>query len=258
MASEDSKRERMKELARKLKAMADSAEEVGNDAEAKAFAVKMQKVMHQYSIDLSEIEYQDVRDEKIIQRIVRMSEVGHKDMKRKEVWTRDLALSLATHFFCRVHHYRSSNMLSFVGREEHVESLKCTLAAFIYLTFKLQRKAYHKIYWSVRPPQSHMSVEERRAILKGFKPSWRSGFSTGIAVALKEEIEKRKQVEDEGQYALIRLKDMMTTVDDYISENVTFSKRQSTSSVYTGNTVGWQQGYETGKQQIIGQKHIES
>jgi len=255
MSESATKRERMKVLASKLKAMSDSASEIGNDDEAKAFAVKMQKIMHQYSIDLSEIEYANVRDDAIITRHVRMSEVGHKDMHKSELWSRTLAYHTASFFFCRVSHFKGTNAITVYGREEHVESYVCTLRAFVYLTLKLGKRAYHKIYWEVRPPKSDMSVTERRAILKGFRSSWKRGFADGIHAALSDQVEKRKS-ESVGECALVRLKDMLTTVNNYVSENIKFSKAKSTAHADYSNARGMREGYDTGRDQVESQRHL--
>ena len=224
---------------RKLHAQAEGAKEIGSMAEAEAFAKKVKELMDRHKIDMSQIEFNDYDEEDVENMVVFWSEYGHKDLKRKEMWTSQLAVTVAMYCNCRVLTRIGSNMVSVWGRKTDLDVVSYTLQTLTPICLKLCKRAYHEIYWEVRPLEPY----ERKAILKGFRASWKIGFIQGVQRGLEEA--EKKIAETADSTALIRVSGMMEKVDDYLATNMKLKK--SKRSRYQHNSRGFNEGFDTGK-----------
>jgi len=235
------------EKIKKLHQKGMSAEQIGSTAEAATFAKKVQELINKHKIDMSQINFNDYKDEDIDHVYLRWSEYGHKDTKVVCQWTAHLANMVAGYCNCRVLRHTGSNMLSAYGRKTDLEVLDYMLKTMTPICLKLGYQAYHKIYHEVRPLEPY----ERRNILRGFKISWKMGFIKGVQDGLtraEEEAKKQyasKTLED-GTYAMVRLTGMLARVDSYISTGVRTSK-SSAKGRRSNHNSAYNEGYETGK-----------
>jgi hypothetical protein len=239
------------EKVKKLHAKAENAEEIGSQDEANAFAAKVKQMMDMHKLTMSDIAYKEYEQSDIHDVILRWSQFGHKDIGKREQWTASLLHHVAQFHSCKTFVYKGTNRCRLIGREEDIEAVKSLLSVLVPVCLKLCKKAYHKIYWEVRPPKSNMPVYERKAILKGFRASWKVGFIDGVFDALAEQEEKSKEEAAEQGYAVIRLSGCVQAVNDYVSTNLRVSKKSySHSSRVRHNSRGYEEGEKTGRASI--------
>jgi hypothetical protein len=105
------------ELLQKLINHEHSARDIGNIAEAEAFAVKIQTLLTEHKLSMSEVEYQEQEQvDPIGHEYVGADQIGIKD-GRFEYWLGCLATAVANNFFC--HTLRTvggGRSIKFVGR----------------------------------------------------------------------------------------------------------------------------------------------
>ncbi len=104
------------ELLQKLINHERSARSIGNIAEAEAFAVKIQTLLTEHKLSMSEVEYQEQEKfDPIGNEVVGADQVGMKD-GRFEYWLGCLASAIAENFFCHALRFSASRKINFVGR----------------------------------------------------------------------------------------------------------------------------------------------
>jgi len=247
--SED--KEKILDKVRKLHAKAENAGQIGSQDEANAFAAKVKEMMDKHKLSMSDISYQKYEQSDIKDITILWSNFGHKDLGCREQWTASLLTQISSFHGCKAFVYKNTNRCRLIGREEDIEAVKTLLSILVPVCLKLCKKAYHKIYWEVRPPKSNMPEYERKQILKGFKASWKVGFIDGVFNALAEQEERSKEEAAEQGYAIIRLSGCMQAVNEYVCTNLNVSKKGfGHSSSVRHNTRAYSEGEKTGRASI--------
>lgn len=103
--------EAVHERIRKLIAHAESARTIGNIAEAQAFAAKVQKMLLDHKLTMSDVE---TAEQPVAHQVGEPSRV----YKRAQVWSTHLGSAVARSCFCRVIEMTGTSRLIFVGREQ--------------------------------------------------------------------------------------------------------------------------------------------
>lgn len=124
----------------KIKRHADSAKEIGNEAEAQAFATMLQNLLLRHKLDMSDIDYaKEMQSEPIIEH--EPETVWGKDgrvykdfpdvevVNKRRQWAEDLAGIITKAYSCRFLVSRGSSMIYFVGHKSNV--MQCE---YLFLT----------------------------------------------------------------------------------------------------------------------------
>jgi hypothetical protein len=119
------------DLLQKLITHERSAREIGSVAEAETFAAKIQTMLTQHKLSMSEVEYEaQEKLDPIDSEFVRHGEFGLKDGPR-ENWLAILSHAVAQSFFCRTFYYHGCpQTMIFVGRDS---DRKAAIAMYSYL-----------------------------------------------------------------------------------------------------------------------------
>lgn len=231
------------EKVQKLHAKAQNAEEIGSKAEAEIFARKVKAMMDKHKLSMTDIAYKEYDESDIKNFIVRWSEFGHKSTKKRCQWTSNLCNQIAKYNSCRMFVFKGSNSVSLYGREEDIEAVKCLLSVLVPVCIKLDERAYHEIYWEVRPLPEY----ERKKALKGFRLSWKLGFVDGVFLALKEQQEASIKEATSSEYALVRLSGAINAVNDHIAKHCGRIGNATRHSRTSHHNRGYEEGQRAGK-----------
>lgn len=189
------------EKLKKLLAHQRSAEKIGSQAEAAAFAAKVQELLFANKLSMNEIDVQEQeRDEPIEKQYVSAADLGFARLRQRVEWMEDLANAVARNFFCRILVVEGSNTIVFVGRETdrqaviqmfgHLAQMATELAADELTRWKngggmeIESDDSFNDYGELRSDAVRSRI---------FKRSFLRGFVSAISTRLRE---NRKDLED--------------------------------------------------------------
>lgn len=203
----------------KLKAHAESAKNIGSEAEAEAFATMMQTLLIKHKLSLTDLEYANYeKDDPVGTHRIDYTKYPEFKVKHSRVaWAESLASIVAEAHFCKILVAPRSNKLWLVGREQDAQIAEYMIMTLTRNVEKIADKAYVKYFYACR---DQGRVEDAR----GYRASFLKGFVSRLRVRYQEEL---KREESTTSTALIRLTGAMTVVNEFIKKNYT----QSASAV---------------------------
>jgi len=182
----------------KLVAMRDGAAKVGNQAEAEAFAAKVQDLLMRHKLSMSDVELARQKDDDPVgETLYHPVAHGRKSVGRRVAWQERLASAVARAHFCRIYVWPGSNVVTFVGRESDR-----LVAVWMFTTLadtaeRLAKEAKRQVSWLDDSPE--------------FRQSWLRGFVAAIASRYAESRKAAERSASERGVALIRLADNAVT-----------------------------------------------
>lgn len=247
------------EKVRKIKAMAEG--KGTTEAEAQAFAAKMQEMMLRYQLSMSDVEYEKVREEEGVEiRFYPHSAntnvpkwAQQKDMKE---WARMLAGIIAKANQCKVLFYSDKGstkcvFLSFLGRETNAtvcfETMMYLFPAACHIAARAYDREYNRCYFAT--PRQDTSW------MKGYKTSFLFGFVQRMGERFDE---NQKALEGESNStALVRLSDAIVVAQRALSK-IKLGKPKMLSSQRNDshNTEGYRAGRKKADELNIGGKAL--
>jgi hypothetical protein len=190
---------------RKLKAHADSAEKIGNSAEAEAFASMFQKLLLDHKLEMSDIEFEEMeRTEKVEKHWVDYSKYGIKVKNQRILWMERLAGVIARAHFCRILVHPGRNYITLVGRKDDIAVAEYMYVTLVRLADRMSYLEYGKYN------RECMRLYGNATKAHGFREAWLQAFILRLA----ERYEQAKQAAEAQCVALVRLD---TAVDDFIN-----------------------------------------
>ena len=106
--------------AQKLFAQAESAKEIGNLEEAAAFAAKIQELLQQHNLSMSDVENHQHSDAKPISE----QKLSYGSTKSDGTWEIDLMSAVCQYNWCDYIWYNRTQVHLIIGKEENVEVVK--------------------------------------------------------------------------------------------------------------------------------------
>jgi hypothetical protein len=175
----------MIEKVRKLFAHAESAGQLGNQAEAEAFAQKASDLLIQHKIDASIIQQTDDTPDELVD----VAELNARDIfgtKAAAGWRSALLNGLARAHFCRLVR-TSTSTYALVGAASDREVVLYLLAQLLRVAPDMARRAVPEplSYWKQTP--------------RADRNAWLLGFASGIIAKLHE----TRQAAERSPYALV-------------------------------------------------------
>ena len=212
MVAAGPEREKIIDKVRKLRDHAISAEKIKSEAEAQAFAAMMQRLMSEHKILMSEIEHQKLDEN---DPVVKLTTDGYTWRKGKRVrvhqrvaWMEMLARVVAKAHYCKNAVIQGTAIQMFIGRKTDVEAAKM---AFDYLATAAQTLA------SAAYREAHKRAQQTGMPWNsGYRESWLIGFNQRLEERYDEELAAIKAKWANSGTALIRLKDAVTVVDEFM------------------------------------------
>ena len=196
----------------KLKRHAESAKQIGNEAEAQAFAEMFQRLVFANKIDVTELDFsQQEKDEPVDKHYIDYRKHDMRLKRRRIEWIERLAQVVAEAHFCRILVHPGSSRVTLVGRKSDCEVAEYVLVTLQRAAEKMAKKAYYK-YWFELFDQYGPGGTGKAA---GFKSSWLDSFVNRLAQRYYE----MRQVATGSSTALVRVNRAEKAVADWISEH---------------------------------------
>lgn len=233
-----SPKEKVIDLVRKLMAKAESTADLGNKAEAAAFAKKVTELMQKHKLDETDITPEEINASKVVYKMVHPRDFNEPVKRARSAWREDLAYVISTAHLCRIRVREGSNYIWFLGVAEDVEvatSLFCNLAPRLE---RLAEKEYNSEYWRAEK----LGLAHR---MKGWKRSFLMGAVAGVRDVLREQQEWLKN-QNKGT-ALIRL--TREALDKFEEDNKMSKSNAAGIGPQRLNSDAVHRGYHAGRQE---------
>lgn len=236
----------------KMKAQAEGAAAIGSEAEAQAFAQKLQELLLHHKIHMSDVEAINLeQEEPITEHFVDFKAGSIPFKKRRVEWSENLASVVAWAHFCRLLVHRGSNYITFVGRESD-----CQVAEYMFVTLhravdKIADEAYAAFtlecvdecaYCGAKKSscqQRYHEFEPNWARARGFRPSFVKAFVARLARRLYEH---RDEAVKGNSTALIRVQGAESAVVKYMKEKYDKKKAEEIGGERSVNYEGHRRG----------------
>jgi len=221
---------------RKLNTQAESARAIGSEAEAQAFASKVQEMLFQHNLSLTEVYTKSATkdEEEAVRQVFRPSEHGLKDKRTRVKWTEDLAYTVGLANFCEVLFHTGSNFISFIGFQHNVE-----VAAYVYEVLlrsadRLADAAYGERW---RECERMGSVE----LCRGFRASFMAGFVSRLFVRIRE---RQKQQAASSSLAIVVVDRSQQAIDKWKQNSGVKIKTAESLKNKITNAAGYKRGIQ--------------
>src|SRR5580765_1386059 len=222
--------EKILEKLGKIKAHMESAQEIGSEAEAQAFATMLQNMLLKHKLEMTDIQYSShLKEEPVEETWVGKNGYEYKGRQRfykdypdvevthrRSEWTENLMSVICDAHSCSFMVLRSSSQLCIVGRKSDA-----AVVEFLFITMlRVAEKMCHQEYMKFRRQCRKQGGDDKYLVADllsqthGFKSSWLSGFTTRLHQRFEEE--KRKMEQNNSGTALARINKETLAVREYL------------------------------------------
>ncbi len=222
----------------KLHAKAESAKELGQLAEAEAFAAKVTQLLADNKLSMTEVEFATMDKEEPIERqVVTGDDIGVGWKQRRTQWQQSLANGIARNNGCRILIMQGSNSIIFVGRKSDRDIAVYLFCSLVPKLVEISKREDADEYYRCR------RMGTRKA--PHWKRSWLIGAVSGIIGKMDEvryAAEKQAAMSGQGT-ALVRIsgEDVQKYIDDR------FKRKGPGFSASGFSSSGYHQGHAFGK-----------
>lgn len=164
---------------KKLSDKARSAEKIGSEAEAQAFAAKAAELMRQHAVTQREVEASGEDAEEIGKTWVNWAKHGMKNTSRRCQWVERLARTVTTCCGCDFYIILGTNTIVIVGPESSAKIAEYMLVTLTRAAKDISLKEYDK-YWH----EVNSRGEAWRA--RGFKASFLQGLVRKVCQRIED------------------------------------------------------------------------
>lgn len=236
-------KEKIIDRLQKLQAKASSAAELGNEAEALAFAEKVQELLMRHKLDMSVLSIKQQDDEEPLGE----TWVETRGKQKRSNWIVRLADAVCVAYFCRNLVGRNTDAIFIIGRKtdrQIAEFVLLRLINFIEAEGKRQHGALRYRLWKEGGDMSEAH---------GFLASFRLGAVRRISQRLKDL--RKAEAAQGGSMALVIVKSDVE-VEALAKEHTTFTV--SATLIGGGNRAGYQAGDAAGERADISGSGLSS
>jgi len=209
----------------KLQTQADGEATLGNSAAAESFAAMANKLMLDYELSASDLDYgRKSQDDPVIEKYVNFGAYNMKRTKTRIGWQEALARMVANAHLCSFLLIPGSNQIIFVGTKSHATVAEYVFGTMVPAVDKMADVEYYAYY-------NRMAAAGRGAEARGYRKGWLDAFVTRIGERFKEERNAavaRAQADNAmpSSTSLMRLSGSLKRVQDYI-DNKFAARRKS-------------------------------
>ena len=171
---------------KKLKAMEESAREIGNEAEALAFAARVQQMLHSYKLEMAQVDENDLDADDAIEvdrEFFTWDEAGIAQTRKRSHWLIALADYVCRYNGCKVHGVHKSNKVGIVGTESSRAVVTWLLVTLARYGKNAMEESYRKEYYLAKK-----DGDEHR--MKGYRRAFLSAFVSRVGQRIKEQWEE--------------------------------------------------------------------
>lgn len=219
----------------KLNKMAESAAKIGNEAEASAFAQKVQHLLMQHKLDMSAIDGIDMKDDIQIDEEFFTWDIGTS--KKRSRWLQTLAYYVAKYNGCRTAVAPKTNCIWIIGTKQSRQVVGYLMNVLARVGKDMMEKEYRQLYYQAKKVG-------RTHTLKGWRKSFALGYVSAIGRRMKEEHDRFVQdhVDERG---LMCLDQEQLALDDFMNQ---YKSSKNTFSNHGYNERGLHAGAAAGEQ----------
>lgn len=221
--------EKIVDKVQKLKRHAESAEAIGNELEAQAFAEAFQRLMTEHKINMTDIEFaaQEVEDPVGTYPIDYERYPDIKVRKTRIEWIEKLGVAVAEAHFCRLTMIRGTTRFSLIGRKQDAAVAEYMIITLQRAAESLASKAHMQYIWEVYKKDRNT----KRA--RGFKESYLRSFVIRLIQRYHEERNRHT-----GQHALVRINKSVQAVKDFMDAAMA-AKQMTTAPALKKKEINW-------------------
>lgn len=191
----------------KLNKMADSAKKIGNEAEAAAFAQKVQMLLMQHKLDMSVLDV-DTTDKIMIDQERFTWDIGHSNKRSR--WLQTLAHYVAKYNGCRTAIAPGTNSVWLIGTQQSRQVCGYLMNVLARVGKDMMEKEYRQRYYQAKKiGMTHM--------LKGWRKSFAMAFVSTIGERMKMEHDRFMQ-EHVNERGLMVLDQEQVALDDFMQQ----------------------------------------
>lgn len=202
--------EKIIEKLSKIKNHMESAQQIGNEQEAQAFAAMLQNLLLKHKLEMTDIEYaSSMQEEPIEERrpdwVYKDGKKFYKDfpdveiVNRRREWAEQLAHIVADAYACHILVVSGRSYIIFVGHKSNTQIAEYLFITMLRVAEKLSANAAKSYRAKMRNENGGAGDTP-----KGYRESWLSGFCTRIAQRMREERDAFGKVEGQST-ALVRV-----------------------------------------------------
>lgn len=224
--------DRVLDKLQKIKAHADSAAKIGNEAEAQAFAEMLQRLLLKHNLEMSDLEFErHEREEPVIEHLVDWTTYGLENKLARSAWEQRLASVVARAHFCRIMVQPGSNRVTFVGRKSDIAVAEYLTVVLVRSARRIADQAYNDMVnegwrekvcdecgqrWPNHQGKSRTVRDHLFSTVRhhGFRPAFLQAFVMRIAQRLEET--RRSNVTT--STAIVRVNRAEKAVEDYMGQ----------------------------------------
>lgn len=229
----------------KIKNHMESAQAIGNEAEAQAFASMLQNLLMKHKLEMTDIQYSQEMQREPVEEFPFGGGVSYNEKHKRVVtaypdvevksrrcdWMENLAGIIARAHSCATMCQPGSNRVWFVGHKSNVQIVDYLFVTMYRASLKISWKEYCTYYYKC---QDEGDVTRAR----GFRDSFINGFVSRLAQRFEEE--KRKMTAQWGE-GLVRVNKEALAVRQYL-DTKKGKKAQGIGGSTKFHRAGWERG----------------
>lgn len=227
----------------KLHKKAESAKELGSEAEAAAFAAGVQRLLIQHKLSMSDLQYA-AEDDPIDESYIPVTQHGVTSRWKRVRWVEDLALVVAKAYGCRVLVMDGRSTIIIVGRETSRKLVDYTLTVLIRAATNLSQAEYDKYYYWCK--------ESGLQLRPGFKLSFLKGFIQRV----QQRIQETFADEDTTGQGLMRIDSEGKLAEQFIKDRY-IKNAAALSTSHSHNSTGYHRGVDIANNLDLKGKAVE-
>jgi len=228
-------REKMIKKLVKMQAQRDGEAKIGNGAAAEAFAGAINRMMIDYELNPSDLDYaRGTDDDRVIEMMVDLSKYRINKTKTRVAWQESLARIVSRNHLCTFLLRTGSNQIWFVGTKSHAMVAEYVFGCLVPAADKMSEEARRKFRNECRV--KYFPKKDGFPEAYQYREAWLEAFVARVAERLDE---SRKQAVAETTLpggestALMRLSGALKKVDQYIDNK--FKARKNSAGSLMGN-----------------------
>jgi hypothetical protein len=217
---------------KKLLAKAASCRAIGSQAEAEAFATKAQSMLDEHKLSMSDLEFEQMKqDDPINRERINWSDFGLSMKHKRCNWLEALSHIVSKAHGCRFLVRTKTNLITFIGRKVDRQVAIYVTGTLARAIEELSNARYNSFYYEMEKAKTQWRA-------RGFRESYIMGFIAAIAARYAARSAALKQ---NSPAALIRVgtHDVDVWIKEQDFKNAADINRPSTQNIH---------GYMRGKQ----------
>lgn len=246
----DEKKEQIIDKLRKLRAHQKSAEQIGSEDEAQAFAAAFKRILDNHKLDMSDIEWEEEKKQPIVRVYVSHKAAGLKTSKVRVAWMLDLARQIGIAHQCAILWGRSTRDFWFVGHQISAEAAREVYGYMVKVAETLAEKEYVKFFYKCKNELGDVRLA------RGYKQGFLFGFTGRLRQRYEEELKKLEQGHTGS--ALIRLSDALTLAKKSLEEDDSLSDIRVATQKKPDNIFGVLDGMKKADEVKFGAERLRS